>query len=116
MDELLRLVETNRPAEGIADFGPGDNVKVHYQVIEGDKVRIQVFEGVVISRRGGGVGETFTVRKISNGVGVERIFPLCSPRVAGVDVVRKGKVRRAKLFFLRQKRGRAARIKEKRVY
>jgi len=91
-------------------------VKVHYQVIEGDKVRIQVFEGVVISRRGGGVGETFTVRKISNGVGVERIFPLCSPRVAGVEVVRKGKVRRAKLFFLRQKRGRAARIKEKRVY
>lgn len=91
-------------------------MKVHYQVIEGDKVRIQVFEGVVISRRGGGVGETFTVRKISNGVGVERIFPLCSPRVAGVEVVRKGKVRRAKLFFLRQKRGRAARIKEKRVY
>ncbi len=91
-------------------------MKVHYQVIEGDKVRIQVFEGVVISRRGGGVGETFTVRKISNGVGVERIFPLCSPRVAGVDVVRKGKVRRAKLFFLRKKRGRAARIKEKRVY
>ncbi|HRY61385.1 MAG TPA: 50S ribosomal protein L19 [Candidatus Fermentibacter sp.] len=116
MDELLRLVESRRPAEGVQDFGPGDNVKVHYQVVEGDKVRIQIFEGVVISRRGGGAGETFIVRKISNGVGVERIFPLCSPRVAAVEVVRKGKVRRAKLFFLRQKRGRAARIKEKRVY
>jgi len=116
MDELLRLVESRRPAEGVGDFGPGDNVKVHYQVVEGDKVRIQIFEGVVISRRGGGAGETFIVRKISNGVGVERIFPLCSPRVAAVEVVRKGKVRRAKLFFLRQKRGRAARIKEKRVY
>ncbi len=116
MDELLRLVESHQPAEGVGDFGPGDNVKVHYQVVEGDKSRIQIFEGVVISRRGGGAGASFIVRKISNGVGVERIFPLCSPRVTAVEVVRKGKVRRAKLFFLRKKRGRAARIKEKRVY
>lgn len=116
MDELLRLVENRRPAEGVEEFGPGDTVKVHYQVVEGDKARIQIFEGVVISRRGGGAGETFIVRKISNGVGVERIFPLCSPRVTAVEIIRRGKVRRAKLFFLRQKRGRAARIKEKRVF
>ncbi len=116
MDEILRMAENRRPAEGVGEFGPGDNVKVHYQVVEGDKVRIQIFEGVVISRRGGGASETFIVRKISNGVGVERIFPLCSPRVTAVEVVRRGKVRRAKLFFLREKRGRAARIKEKRSF
>jgi large subunit ribosomal protein L19 len=116
MDELLRKAEINQPSAGIGAFRPGDTVRVSYQVVEGDKVRVQVFEGVVISRRGGAASETFTVRKISNGVGVERIFPLCSPKVAGVEVVRAGKVRRAKLYFLRQKRGRAARIREKKAF
>jgi large subunit ribosomal protein L19 len=116
MDDLVRLVENRGPAEGAGEFRPGDTVKVHFQVVEGEKSRIQIFEGVVISRRGGGASETFTVRKISNGVGVERIFPLCSPRVTSVEVVRRGKVRRAKLFFLREKHGKAARIKEKRTY
>lgn len=116
MDELLRKAEINAPSQDVASFRAGDTVKVSYQVVEGDKVRVQVFEGVVISRRGGGAAETFTVRKISNGVGVERVFPLCSPKVAGVEVVREGKVRRAKLYFLRTKRGRAARIREKRAF
>jgi large subunit ribosomal protein L19 len=116
MDQLLRTAEVNKPSPDIAEFRAGDTVKVHYQVVEGDKVRIQIFEGVVIARRGGAASETFIVRKISNGVGVERIFPLCSPRVTAVEVVKQGKVRRAKLFFLREKRGRAARIKEKRTY
>lgn len=116
MDELLRKAEINAPSQDVASFRAGDTVKVSYQVVEGDKVRVQIFEGVVISRRGGGASETFTVRKISNGVGVERVFPLCSPKVAGVEVVREGKVRRAKLFFLRTKRGRAARIREKRAF
>jgi len=116
MDELLRKAEVNSPSQDVAAFRAGDTVRVSYQVVEGDKVRVQVFEGVVIARRGAGASETFTVRKISNGVGVERIFPLCSPKVAGVEVVRQGKVRRAKLFFLRSKRGRAARIKEKRAF
>ncbi|NLP04539.1 50S ribosomal protein L19 [Candidatus Fermentibacteria bacterium] len=116
MDEILKAVEAVAPGRETADFRPGDTVRVHYQVVEGDKVRIQVFEGVVISRRGGGASETFTVRKISNGVGVERIFPVSSPRVSAVDVVRRGKVRRAKLFFLREKKGRAARIREKTAY
>jgi large subunit ribosomal protein L19 len=116
MDELLRKAEINAPSQDVESFRAGDTVKVSYQVVEGDKVRVQIFEGVVISRRGGGASETFTVRKISNGVGVERVFPLCSPKVAGVEVVREGKVRRAKLFFLRTKRGRAARIREKRAF
>lgn len=116
MDEILRAIEAVEPGRGAVDFKPGDTVRVHYQVVEGDKVRIQVFEGVVISRRGSGASETFTVRKISNGVGVERIFPVGSPRVSAVDVVRRGKVRRAKLFFLREKKGRAARIREKKTY
>lgn len=116
MDELIRKAEINTPSPDVGAFRAGDTVKVSYQVVEGDKVRVQVFEGVVISRRGGGASETFIVRKISNGVGVERIFPLCSPKVAGVEVIRHGKVRRAKLFFLRSKRGRAARIREKRTF
>ncbi|MBN1434767.1 50S ribosomal protein L19 [Candidatus Fermentibacterales bacterium] len=115
MDELIRAVEeTGGQSAEIPDFGAGDTVKVHYEVKEGDKVRTQVFGGVVISRRGGGAGETFTIRKISHGVGVERIFPLHSPKITMLEVVRRGKVRRAKLFFLRKKKGKAARIREKR--
>ena len=98
----------------VAPFRPGDTVRVNVRVKEGDKERVQAFEGVCIARRGAGVSETFTVRKISNGVGVERIFPLHSPTVASLDVIRRGRVRRAKLYYLRALSGKAARIKEKR--
>ncbi len=100
--------------DDIPDFHSGDTLNVHVKVVEGDKERIQVFQGVVINRRGSGVNETFTVRKISNGVGVERIFPLHSPNIAKIERLREGKVRRAKLYYLRKLRGRAARIDEKR--
>ncbi len=100
--------------EDIPEFHSGDTLNVHVKVVEGDKERIQVFQGVVINRRGSGVNETFTVRKISNGVGVERIFPLHSPNIAKIERLRDGKVRRAKLYYLRKLRGRAARIEEKR--
>ncbi len=95
-------------------FHPGDTIKVMVRVREGDKERLQAFEGVCVARRGGGVSETFTVRKVSAGVGVERIFPLHSPSIAAVEVVRKGKVRRAKLYYLRRLAGKAGGIKEKR--
>ena len=98
----------------IPEFVPGDNVDVHYKVIEGDKERIQIFKGLVIKRAGSGLNETFTVRKMSSGVGVERIFPIHSPRIAKIERTRKGKVRRAKLYYLRDLRGKAARIDEKR--
>jgi len=94
-------------------FKPGDRINVHFKVIEGDKERIQQFEGDVISIRGSGIDQTFTVRKISDGVGVERIFPMHSPRIAKIEVVREGKVRRAKLYYLRKLSGKAAKIKSK---
>ena len=100
--------------EDLPRFRSGDTIRVHVKVSEGDKERIQVFQGVVISRRGGGTRETFTVRKISGGVGVERIFPLHSPGIDRVEVVRRGKVRRSKLYYLRDLRGKAARIEERR--
>ncbi|MDL4840042.1 50S ribosomal protein L19 [Aquibacillus rhizosphaerae] len=100
-------LRTDRP-----DFRPGDTLKVHVKVVEGTRERIQVFEGVVIKRQNGGISETFTVRKISYGVGVERTFPVHSPRVDKIEVSRRGKVRRAKLYYLRELRGKAARIKE----
>src|SRR3954468_11362005 len=96
------------------EFKPGDTVRVHVRVVEGDKQRIQVFQGVVIARRGGGTRETFTVRKISGSVGVERIFPMSSPNVDKIEVIRRGRVRRAKLYYLRNLRGKAARIDERR--
>lgn len=92
----------------------GDTVRVHVKIVEGDKERIQVFEGIVIGLKGGGLRETFRVRKISYGVGVERIFPLHSPRVDKIEIVKKGKVRRAKLYYLRDRKGKAAQVKEKR--
>jgi large subunit ribosomal protein L19 len=98
------------------DFAPGDTVKVNVKVTEGTRTRIQVYEGVVIARSGGGINENFTVRKISYGEGVERVFPLFSPSVDSVEVVRRGKVRRAKLYYLRGRRGKAARISEKQDY
>jgi large subunit ribosomal protein L19 len=96
----------------LPEFRPGDTVRVHVKVVEGTRERIQMYEGIVIARRGGGVSETFTVRKISYGVGVERIFPVHTPKIARLEVLRRGKVRRAKLFYLRELRGKAARIKE----
>ncbi len=100
--------------DDIPDFGPGDTVRVDVRVIEGGRERIQSFEGVVIARSGGGVRETFTVRKISFGVGVERIFPVHAPIISEIEVLRRGDVRRAKLYYLRDRVGKAARIKEKR--
>jgi large subunit ribosomal protein L19 len=97
------------------DFAPGDTVRIHVRVKEGEKERIQVFQGVIIARRGGGTRETFTVRKMSGAVGVERIFPLHSPSIDKIEVIRRGKVRRAKLYYLRNLRGKAARIEERRV-
>ena len=111
----LDVVEKARMRDDLPEFRPGDNVKVHVRVIEGTRSRIQVFEGVVISRQGGGLRETFTVRKISFGVGVERIFPVHSPTVEEIEVTRRGKVRRAKLYYLRERQGKKARIKEKRT-
>ena len=114
MQEILNQVAQDQLRTDWPEFRAGDTVKVHVKVVEGSRERIQVFEGVVIRRRGGGISETFTVRKISYGVGVERTFPVHSPRVAKIDVARKGKVRRAKLYYLRNLRGKAARIKERR--
>ncbi|HUP19486.1 MAG TPA: 50S ribosomal protein L19 [Gemmatimonadota bacterium] len=104
---------TDSLREDLPEFRPGDTVRVQVRVREGDKERLQAFEGVVIRRKGGGVNETFTVRKVSNGVGVERIFPVQSPVVTSVDVVREGRVRRAKLYYLRNLSGKAARIRER---
>jgi large subunit ribosomal protein L19 len=100
--------------DDIPDFRPGDTVRVNVRVREGQKERLQAFEGVVIRRKGGGPSETFTVRKVSNGVGVERIFPLNSPVVTEINVIREGRVRRAKLYYLRELSGKAARIRERR--
>lgn len=100
--------------DDIPAFWAGDTVKVHVKVIEGNRTRIQVFEGIVIARKGAGIGETFTVRKMSFGTGVERTFPLHSPTIDKIEVERKGEVRRAKLYYLRGRRGKAARIREKR--
>jgi len=110
--DVLHTVTANQLRTDIPQFRPGDTLAVHVRVIEGEKERIQVFEGVCIKRKGGGINETFTVRKISNGIGVERVFPLHSPRLAKIEVKRRGKVRRAKLYYLRELRGKAARIKE----
>jgi large subunit ribosomal protein L19 len=101
-----------KPNPNIPDFGPGDTVRVHAKVVEGERERIQVFEGVVIRKRSSGSSSNFTVRRIAHEVGVERTFPVYSPRLEKVEVVRKGKVRRAKLYYLRGRTGRAARIKE----
>ena len=100
--QKLKLVEAMQMKSGIQPFKPGDTINVHVRVIEGDKERVQQFQGVVIGRRGSGLTATFTVRKISNGVGVERIFPLHSPRIAKIEVMKEGNVRRAKMYYLRE--------------
>jgi large subunit ribosomal protein L19 len=112
--EKLRAVSREGLKTNLPSFDPGDTVRVMVRVREGEKERLQAFEGVVIARRGGGINETFTVRKVSAGVGVERIFPLHAPSIAEIELVRKGRVRRAKLYFLRRLAGKAARIREQR--
>ncbi len=113
--DAIRLVEAAQLKKDRQGFGPGDTVRVQVKVIEGEKERTQAFEGVVIRKRGEGVKASFTVRRISYGIGVERTFPLHSPRIERVQVVRRGQVRRSKLYYLRDLAGKAARLKEKRV-
>ena len=110
----LDALDADSLRDDIPEFRPGDTVKVHVRVVEGNRSRIQVFQGVVIRRQGGGIRETFTVRKVSFGVGVERTFPVHSPNIAEIEVATRGDVRRAKLYYLRELRGKAAKIKEKR--
>ena len=110
------VVEKAQLRENIPEFGPGDTVKVHVKVVEGNRERIQIFQGVVIARRGEGLRESFTVRKLSFGVGVERTFPLHSPIMAKVERVNRGDVRRAKLYYLRDRVGKSAKIREKREF
>jgi len=107
------MLEKEQLKDNVADFNTGDTVKVHFRIKEGNRERIQMFEGAVLKRQGEGVKETFTVRRISYGVGVERTFPLHSPKIEKVEIVRKGEVRRAKLFYLRKRTGKAAKVKEK---
>lgn len=114
--DLIKALEQEQLKESLTEFNVGDTVKVHYRIKEGNRERIQVFEGTVIKRQGGSVRETFTVRRISYGVGVERTFPAHSPRVEKLEVVRKGKVRRARLFYLRERTGKSAKVKEKKIY
>lgn len=108
------VIDQSSMRDDVPDFAPGDTLKVHVKVVEGNKERIQVFQGVVMRRSGSGVGETFTVRKLSNGVGVERTFPVHSPIIDRIEVFSKGDVRRAKLYYLRDRVGKAARVREKR--
>jgi large subunit ribosomal protein L19 len=112
--DVIEAIEREQMRLDIPDFRAGDTVKVHAKIKEGDKERIQVFQGVVIRKRKGKMGATFTVRKVSYGIGVERIFPLHSPNIDKVEIVSKGKVRRGRLYYMRQLKGKAARIKEKR--
>ena len=111
----LDALDADSLRDDIPDFRPGDTVKVHVRVIEGNRSRIQVFQGVILRRQGGGIRETFTVRKVSFGVGVERTFPVHTPVVEKIEVLTRGDVRRAKLYYLRELRGKAAKIKEKRA-
>ena len=110
---ILRELTSDQLKTDIPEFGAGDTVRIHVRVIEGDKERTQIFEGTVIQRRGSGIQETFTVRKISQGIAIERIFPMHSPRISKIERMREGRVRRARLFYLRGRKGRAARIREK---
>ncbi|OEH91241.1 50S ribosomal protein L19 [Bacillus solimangrovi] len=112
MQKLIEEITQEQLKSDLPAFRPGDTVRVHVNIVEGSRERIQVYEGVVIKRRGGGISETFTVRKVSYGVGVERTFPVHTPKIAKLEVIRRGKVRRAKLYYLRNLRGKAARIKE----
>ena len=112
MQNIIAEITKDQLRADLPQFRAGDTVRLHVKIVEGTRERIQLYEGVVIKRRGGGISETFTVRKISNGVGVERTFPVHTPKIEKIDVIRRGKVRRAKLYYLRSLRGKAARIKE----
>lgn len=112
MNNIIREIENAQLKDQVADFNVGDTIRVHAKVVEGTRERIQVFEGVVIKRQNGGIRETFTVRRIASGVGVERTWPVHSPRIDHIEVVRRGVVRRAKLYYLRDRKGKAAKIKE----
>jgi len=115
MGGTMQEIAREQMRSDVPDFMPGDTLRVNVRVREGDKERIQAFEGMCIARKGGGVSETFTVRKISSGIGVERVFPLHSPTLESITLIRRGRVRRAKLYYLRRLRGKAARIREKRT-
>lgn len=112
MEDLIKLVQAEFNKEDVPEFKAGDTLNVHVRIVEGNKERVQQYKGVCIQRRGEGSTETFTVRKISSGIGVERIFPIHSPSIEKIEVLRKGKVRRARLFYIREKIGKRARIKE----
>ncbi|SRR6056297_2321614 len=112
--DLIRSIENEQMKKDVPDFRPGDTVRVHVKVVEGSRERIQVFEGIVMKKKGGSSKETFTVRRVSYGVGTERVFPVHSPKIDKIEVVRKGSVRRAKLNYLRKRKGKSARVKEKR--
>jgi large subunit ribosomal protein L19 len=116
MSDLIKVIEeeANEVRQNMPDFKAGDNITVHYKIKEGSKERIQLFQGTVLQRRNPGTnGETFTVRKVSNGIGIERVFPLLSPNIDKIEITRKGKVRQARLYYLRGRQGKAARIKER---
>lgn len=113
INPIIEKITSSQLRNDIPDFRPGDTVRVHALIVEGERERVQLFEGLVIKRRGQGISETYTVRKISNGVGVERTFPIHTPRVQKVEVLRQGKVRRAKLYYIRKLSGKAARIQER---
>lgn len=112
--DLISMIEQEQAKKDMVAFNPGDTVRVHVKVVESGRERVQVFEGAVIRRRGGGLSETFTVRRVSYGIGVERTFPLNSPKIERIEVMRRGRVRRARLYYLRKRRGKAARIQDKR--
>lgn len=113
--DLIKSIENEQLKKNVPDIRPGDTVKVHVKVVEGSRERIQVFEGTVIGKNGGGIQETFTVRRVSYGVGTERVFPVHSPKITDIEIVKRGHVRRAKLNYLRSRTGKAARIREKRM-
>ena len=114
--DLIKMIEDEQLRDDLVEFNAGDTVQVHYRVVEGTRERIQVFEGTVLKVQGGGARKTFTVRRISYGVGTERTFPVHSPRIAKLVVTRKGKVRKSKLFYLRDRQGKAAKVKERTTY
>ena len=114
--DIIKMIEDEQIRDDMPRFNVGDTVQVHYRIVEGSRERVQVFEGIVIQRQGGGAGETFTVRRLSYGVGVERTFQVNSPRIAKLVVTRRGNVKRSKLFYLRERQGKASKVKEKTMY
>ena len=111
--DIIRAIESEQLRKDLPDFNVGDTVRVYVKVVEGNRERLQAFEGIVIRKKNGGIRETFTVRRLSYGVGVERTFPMHSPKLDKIEVIRRGRVRRAKLYYLRERKGKAARVKEK---